>query len=301
MEKPLGDYSMLATGGTFGDVLFFFCSGYTLFLGKETVFFNWYKRRINRIYPTVFAWALVCALLFGKGDNMLQIILSGGGWFVSCILIYYVLLWFIRRYMFNALGVTIICTLVATVIWYIVFGPGASGSMYGETYFKWCHYFFFMLLGAIRGLRYKRGEYKANGNILFPAFIWIFCTAAFYVLFSFYRKEGWMNAIQLFSLVPLAGVCLYGYNACNSRIMQKAYNSKYLGFIIKFVGGLCLEIYLVQTALMTDKLNNIFPLNILVIFIGIVISAYLLRCLSRIWSQTFKDGDYDWKAVVKAF
>lgn len=27
-----GKYSMLATGGTIGDILFFFCSGYTLFL-----------------------------------------------------------------------------------------------------------------------------------------------------------------------------------------------------------------------------------------------------------------------------
>ncbi len=27
-----GKYSMLATGGTIGDILFFFCSGYTLFM-----------------------------------------------------------------------------------------------------------------------------------------------------------------------------------------------------------------------------------------------------------------------------
>ena len=32
MDKLYGEYSMLATGGAIGDVLFFFCSGYTLFL-----------------------------------------------------------------------------------------------------------------------------------------------------------------------------------------------------------------------------------------------------------------------------
>lgn len=159
MEKPLGEYSMLATGGTFGDVLFFYCSGYTLFLGKEAGFFNWYKRRINRIYPTVFSWALICSIIYGKGDDMLQVIISGGGWFVSCIMIYYVLLWFVRKYMINLLRWVIFCAIVVTFIWYIFLGPGVNGSMYGETYFKWCHYFLFMLLGAICGLRYKRGQY----------------------------------------------------------------------------------------------------------------------------------------------
>lgn len=33
MELLYGDYSFLATGGAIGDVLFFFASGYTLFLG----------------------------------------------------------------------------------------------------------------------------------------------------------------------------------------------------------------------------------------------------------------------------
>lgn len=33
MELLYGDYNFLATGGAIGDVLFFFASGYTLFLG----------------------------------------------------------------------------------------------------------------------------------------------------------------------------------------------------------------------------------------------------------------------------
>lgn len=32
MELLYGKYSILATGGAIGDVLFFFCSGFTLFL-----------------------------------------------------------------------------------------------------------------------------------------------------------------------------------------------------------------------------------------------------------------------------
>lgn len=88
----------LSTGGAIGDVLFFFCSGYTLFLGSFTDFFNWYKRRINRIYPTVFAWALLGCLFFNNHPDFLQVLLHGGGWFVSCIMLYYIYFWIIRYF-----------------------------------------------------------------------------------------------------------------------------------------------------------------------------------------------------------
>ena len=67
------------------------------------------------------------------------------------------------------------------------------------------------------------------------------------------------------------------------------------------IGSLCLEIYLVQPIILTDSLNNIFPLNLLLMFVFIFTGAYLLRCISRIWMQTFKDADYDWKAIVKPY
>lgn len=79
MELLYGKYSVLATGGAIGDVLFFFCSGFTLFLGKMGRFDNWYKRRINRIYPTVFAWAIMGAFIFGYHYDMKHTIIHGGG------------------------------------------------------------------------------------------------------------------------------------------------------------------------------------------------------------------------------
>lgn len=71
-------FGTLATGGAIGDALFFFCSGFTLFLGRMERFDNWYKRRINRIYPTVFAWAIWGSLLFNYHNDINRILLSGG-------------------------------------------------------------------------------------------------------------------------------------------------------------------------------------------------------------------------------
>lgn len=79
MELLYGKYSFLATGGAIGDVLFFFASGFTLFLGTMGRFDNWYKRRINRIYPTVFAWAIIAAFVFNHQNDMKFTVIHGGG------------------------------------------------------------------------------------------------------------------------------------------------------------------------------------------------------------------------------
>lgn len=77
MELLYGKYSVFATGGAIGDVLFFFCSGFTLFLSRMGRFDNWYKRRINRIYPTVFAWAILSAFFFNQHQSMDYTIIHG--------------------------------------------------------------------------------------------------------------------------------------------------------------------------------------------------------------------------------
>lgn len=99
-----GKYDMFATGGSIGDVLFFFASGFTLFKGRMGRFDNWYKRRINRIYPTVFAWAILASFVLGYQYDMKHIVIHGGGWFVTCIMIYYVILWLIRKVAANKLS-----------------------------------------------------------------------------------------------------------------------------------------------------------------------------------------------------
>lgn len=71
-------FSQLATGGAIGDALFLFCSGYTLFWSGTKRFDNWYKRRINRIYPSVFACLSVAIMLGHLPLNKLSIVKIGG-------------------------------------------------------------------------------------------------------------------------------------------------------------------------------------------------------------------------------
>lgn len=290
-----GKYDILATGGAIGDVLFFFCSGFTLFLGRMGRFDNWYKRRINRIYPTVFAWAILGSLFFNQKFSMDYTIIHGGGWFVTCIMIYYVVLYFIQRFMLHRLkwvfgAVGLIC-----IIWYVMIEKPDGYNMYGATYFKWGHYFLFMLLGSMIGI--SKEQWKFNFKVdLFKLFG---CTIIYYGILLYGKKNPIYSDGQILSLLPLLGITFYFYKVCSSSFLKKCYSHPIIGWIIKFIGGLCLEIYLVQVVLFTDKMNHIFPINLIVMFIIILAMAYLLRCCARIFSQTFKDGGYNWKEVFK--
>lgn len=295
MELLYGKYSILATGGAIGDVLFFFCSGFTLFLGRMGRFDNWYKRRINRIYPTVLAWAILGAFIFNQHYGMDYIIIHGGGWFVTCIMIYYVILYMIKRFMFNQLRLVFVIASIITIIWYLLIDRSENYNMYGATYFKWCHYFLFMLLGAMMGVSKK--EYKYNFRCDLTKLLSI--VILYYAILFSGKLYPICSELQIVSLIPLLYIVYYSYKICNSETMKRLYNNKMLGWLMKFIGGLCLEIYLVQSILFTDKMNRIFPLNIIIMFVIIIFVAYILRCMARIFSQTFKDGNYDWKAIIK--
>lgn len=146
-ENVYGDYAVLATGGSFGDCLFFFCSGYTLLLSRRKLnFANWYKRRISRIYPTVFSWALLLALFFHSHMNMAEILLYGGGFFVSCIMVFYVLFYGIKKLVGRNMlavmaGVFLLCWTAypfvdkgdVDAMYKPVFHSNAVGCIVGET------------------------------------------------------------------------------------------------------------------------------------------------------------------------
>lgn len=280
-----------------GDVLFFFVSGFTLFLRPMQRFDNWYKRRINRIYPTVFAYAIIGAFILNHNTPMDKTILYGGSWFVTCIMLYYIVIYFIRKYLLKHLSRVFGIILTGLITWYYMTELPPDFNMYGHTYYKWFSYFIFMLMGAMLGLHQNSSPkscFKYN-------MLKLLCSSiCFYALYIIGKSSSGIPALQVWTLIPLLFFVYYTYQVCASNILRKVYENKVWGSCIRFIGGLCLEIYLVQPILFTDKMNFLFPLNLPIMFLIILIAAYLLRCSARVFAQTFKDGEYDWKAVVKA-
>ena len=56
-----------------------------------------------------------------------------------------------------------------------------------------------------------------------------------------------------------------------------------------------------QGVLFTDKFNDLFPLNLLLVFIIILVIAYILRCMARWFTQTFREADYEWKQIFNVY
>lgn len=148
----------MVTGGAIGDGLFFFCSGFTLFLGRDGGFLNWYKRRVSRIYPSIIMWALLSAVVFGWTWYVTDLITTPKYWFIPCIMVYYAIFYVIRRYLMKYMKAVFVGSLlIITALSFFVLDMERS-VMYAQVSFMRIYYFMFMLLGAITALDLRKSD-----------------------------------------------------------------------------------------------------------------------------------------------
>lgn len=278
--------------------MFLFASGYTLFLSNRNLRFdNWYKRRISRIYPSVIVCSVVGVLLTSKDE--LSLITLAGGEFVIAIMAYYVLLYFIKRYAMKYVPLVLISIAIVSLVVYILWFPNkyevSSKGIYGiTTLFRWLPYSAFMLFGAWMGVKRKELRFRSKIDFI----LMISCLILFYGVQLGAKKCPTVAPYQIFTLLPLLGIVFYFWKWCNANFWRKMYLKKYGNLIIMTISGLCLESYLIQYSVFTTKMNGIFPLNLPIMAVIVLIVSYLCRCLARLFSQTFGAGEYDWKKVL---
>ena len=118
--------------------------------------------------------------------------------------------------------------------------------------------------------------------------------AAFYLLFY----VGQNNALILLSFIALFGVTRYCYICCCAPLLQKLYNNKWIGQIVYIISQLCLDVYLIQKYIFTDSLNWLFPLNVPIIMLLVLLTAYLVKMLAEFISQTFKTEPFEWGKLL---
>lgn len=301
MDALYVKYEMLATGGAIGDVLFLFASGYTLLLSKRKQSFdNWYKRRINRIYPSVFVCTVMGALFSLRCS--LNLSEFGGGEFIIAIMIYYMLIYAIKRYALKYIPHIIALTGIVSLVVYVEWFPykyltGEKGIYGITTLFRWIPYFAFMLFGSWMGLKRKDLKFHAVFDFLKMIASLLF----FYGIQFAAMKYAVVAPYQIITLLPLMGIVYYFYKWCHAKFWEKLYSKKIGYTIIMSISGLCLESYLIQYSVFTTKMNGIFPLNLPIMVIIVLLASFLCKCLSRLFSQTFGDGDYKWKEVIKLY
>ena len=166
---------------------------------------------------------------------------------------------------------------------------------------QWSLFFPVMLLGGIIGKVSKDKETKEVKPLGYIPIFLLGISIIIYYLLMFVEQRVGVQMIRMFTIFPLMSFAYALHKLCSGKIAYKIYNNKYSHLFLMTIGSLCLEIYLVQPILLTDAFNYLFPLNLILMYLIIFVAAYLLRCVSRIWLQTFKDADYDWKAIYKFY
>ena len=293
-------YAFLATGGAIGDGLFLFCSGYTLFWKKQPEFSLYYKRRINRIYPSVFACMFFVYSIGLVPVANINLKIYFGGEFIIAIMIYYILLYIIQKYAMNKMKYIFLGVVLITITAYYFFphkyDVGEKGIYGISTLFRWIPYFGLMLMGAAIGKKQLSNTKKKN-YLKFTPVLLIISIFLFYGIQLLAKVHQSIAPMQIISLPFLYTTVYFIWMCCNSSIAEKIYNNKFGNIIIMSIGGLCLESYLIQQSLITNKFNFIFPLNIPLVVLIILLAAYLCRCFARLFSQTFGSVAYDWKQI----
>lgn len=289
MEVCYPKFQFLATGGAIGDALFFFASGFTLFLGRDMRFDQWYKRRINRIYPSILAAAIVAYVVWHFEENIGDILIGKRYWFIGCILVYYVFLYPIKKIKNEKIVNRIfVGWLALMIVAFFVIWKGKV-EFYSGGLYRCMLFFLFMLQGAIMG---KHSESYTCKWWHLPALLLSAGTWNYLVL------VGNGNAALIISVIPLLCItyCLYCF--CNAHFLTKLYDTHLIGGLIYVISQLCLEVYLIQKFIFTDALNHLFPLNVIVIMLIVILVAYLVKMLAEFISQTFKTEPYEWNKLL---
>ena len=172
MKVLFPKYDGLVTGGAIGDALFFFCSGFTLFLGRKSNFANWYGRRVNRIYPSIIMWALLSALLFGWAWDVTDLLTTPRYWFIPCIMVYYAIFYVIREFLAEHLKAVFYVSLALITVASFFILDMSSSVMYAQVSFMRVYYFIFMLMGAITAVDLKKEQKERVFGFLQKGCVW---------------------------------------------------------------------------------------------------------------------------------
>ena len=259
--------SWMAADGLLGASLFFALSGFGLVqseLRGRKPFFEWWGRRLSRLYPSVILVVLVTAIIHKSWRHwsLVDYALNFGlGWqygFIYQILIFYAIFYVLLRTIGPA-GLKWLALLILPVMLTVPF-LGTRASTFH--WFHWMFYFEVMVCGgAIAPLSGKITGLSTGG---FVALIGLFVV---YVAAKFVSgRLGAMYILPHLLLLPLMVLCLKAAR-CQS-VSRWLSPQRRLGAIVAAIGGSSLEIYLIHHILAESPVQRlIFPLNVGVLFL----------------------------------
>lgn len=282
--------SGIASGGMLGDVLFFAISGYCLYRSEFKIqdFGRWYIKRIRRIYITVILIALLTCFFTGFS-------VSVSGWlhtfiyptnyhFVASIMVlyivYYVWMNLLKRWKISIGRSSVVFSVAVLIVYVLTFDKSWYHIDVVENHFIRFLFFTAMLLGAyFREAEQKAGKCIANsawqnGMLAIVSIIVYFVVRLAVPRFGLY-------AVQILTWVAIlfALYCIIRWAESLESFLIKL-PGKVKG-ILEFLAGITLQIYLVQFPIIERFEILVFPINLFVITIAIIVAAAVVYWLDH--------------------
>ena len=275
------DYAFLFVGGAIGNSLFFYASGYLLKFRDELFKGEWILNKFIRLYPSVWVF-LIFTLPIGNefSVNLQNYLYPSPFWFVNCILFIFLFIYLFRKF-FSDSHITkegyilLISVFVIYAVNYFINVDHTKIILDEGGVKMWFYYFFLFVWGYRDSISKKcyKGTWKSA--LYFPFFIG---------LFYLYKTIGSKSEIAVFLqfvIIPLLLSLVVLSARIIATILYKINISDRKKYILSYISNLTLEIYIVQVFIINKLMPSIiFPVNICVIFLLILISSIIVHYIA---------------------
>lgn len=289
----------LATGGAIGNALFFAISGFCLH-PVNISFRKWFSRRIVRLYvPTTLMTIVSIATYYPLNPSIADIIhvflWPTIFWFIGAMTVFYVLFFLLKRLETNRQYIVffvvmaiiyIICYLrLDTSVWVIE----SKGLLSFEGGFKLIYYFAAMMIG--KWFRIHSGKRFGRTTSYMVQAVTAFLTL--YGCKYIIAKNTVIMHFQFFNQLSIIWMVVAIFKfALSLEEKEHPHFPLILRKTVFFLSGHTLEIYLVQFLVIHYTENIVFPMNVVLAAVLIMILAGLLKGISgRIIERVFDEKD----------
>lgn len=279
----------LGTGGAIGNSLFFMLSGYGLALSerqRKRPFFEWYGRRVTRIYPSLILTVLFLTVLggqawlhWGPGDYLENLVWPTPYWFIAALTVFYaIFFFFLKGRSAKGFLLGIGALVIPYLYFYVTMVDLSRYSIEGPGYFKWIFYLQIMFFGGYLSSK----EDALKGRIARDGMLLLGCVVLYYGILLLVEK-GYGARFQTVTHLLMFPIMLLFLKVSRSAFVTRLMGGKYILAGVSLVAGLTLEIYILHSYVYTRPLVQglTFPLNILCVWALTVIAAFVLNRASR--------------------
>jgi hypothetical protein len=282
----------LGTGGVFGNELFFFISGYGLYLGYQAsreAIGGWLKRRLTRVYEPLFIVATFLVLVGDAhirtfSDFFFLYIIPLQFWFLPTIVGCYIPIYFImakmetkRAYacLFGALA-------LAYILLFAIFAEKTSWLT--EHYdvqtevtlpLRIIFYFGTMAMGVYAA------KFHADTRGKLSDLLWLLVSIAGFYLFVGSLGRITPFEIQIIDRIPALAFLVFAFRFARYQPLEQ-FIANHLAGLVTLLAGTALQIYLVHDfVLRQEALKAIsFPANLIVFSFATLLLAILFEKIS---------------------